>query len=240
MNVYLPIIIFTIIVLVIIAIEDIKHREINISYLFILSIVSLIYLSIFVFKLNGYLWLKYLIQIAITFVFVLILYVLGKVTSFLYIGEGDLYTLLALSFTNIYSVVPIFIIFISSLIFSLSIPIFNFIYNLFSLNFPKYGFFKSLSLMFLGVSMDITKINSINYTPLEKFYIKNNKVINEINLKPNIDSKNEINLLLKNKKKYNISKIWVSPLIPFIIPLFIGYLFTILLISINYIPYFLL
>ena len=94
--------------------------------------------------------------------------------------------------------------------------------------------------MFLGISMDIKKVNSIYYTPLEKFYFKDGEVNKKINLKPNIDAEKEISLLLKNRKKYGISKIWVSILIPFIIPLFIGYLLTILLIFTNYIPSFLL
>ena len=225
---YLPIIIFTLIILLYIAYQDIKYREINIISLIVLAIVSVTYLGLFIFKKDFSLWQAYFVQIGITFVFVLIFYILGKISSFTYIGEGDLYTILALSFTNIYNALFSMFILFFSLILTLLIPIFIFIYNVYFKNYPKYSFFRSTYLMFLGYPLKVNRITSF-YTPLENFVLKEDKVISKITYRPNIDPESEIISIKKFAKKYNILRVWVSPLIPFVIMILLGYIFVILL-----------
>jgi hypothetical protein len=234
--IYLPIIIFTIIILTYVSFQDIKYREINIMSLVFLSIVSLIYLGFFVFEKEFLLWKNYFIQIGITFLFVLVFYVLGKISYYTYIGEGDLYTILALSFTNIFNLYfPLFIFFFA-LLLTLFVPFLIFIYNLVFKNYPKYKFFPSIYLMFLGYPLNINKLTKF-YSPLEKYYLKNNKLHSSIIYKPNVEPDNEINYLKKISKKNNLKYIWVSPLIPFIILIFISYIFVVFLYFFDYFKY---
>ncbi|MDD4049889.1 MAG: A24 family peptidase C-terminal domain-containing protein [Candidatus ainarchaeum sp.] len=233
--IYLPIIVFSIVILLYITYQDIKYREINIMSLFFLALFSVIYLALFVFKTDFILWKSYLLQLAVSFIFLLIFYVLGKISYFTYIGEGDLYTIFAISFTNIFDVYFPMFVFFFALILTLLIPICLFFYNLFSRNFPKYSFFKSMYLMFLGVPLALKKINKF-YTPLEKFKIENNKLISNIVFMPNIEPEIEIKKIKLIAKTNNISKIWFSPLIPFIILILISYIFLILLYVFNIIP----
>ncbi|NCP72014.1 hypothetical protein GW835_01310 [archaeon] len=233
--IYLPIIIFSIIILLYVTYQDIKYREINIMSLFFLAIFSILYLGIFVFKTDFILWKGYLIQLAVSFIFLLIFYVLGKISYFTYIGEGDLYTIFAISFTNIFDIYFPMFIFFFALVLTLLIPVFLFLYNLFSRNFPKYNFFKSLYLMFLGVPLSLKKVNNF-YTPLEKLYVENNKLISKIVFMPNIEPENEIKKIKVIAKNHNISKVWFSPLIPFIILILVSYIFLILLYVFEIIP----
>lgn len=234
--IYLPIIIFTIIILTYVSFQDIKYREINILSLVFLAIVSLIYLGFFVFEKDFLQWKGYFIQIGITFLFVLVFYILGKISSYTYIGEGDLYTILALSFTNIFNLYfPLLILFFA-LLLTLFVPFLIFIYNLFFKNYPKYNFFASLYLMFLGYPLNIKKITKF-YTPLERYYLKDNKLHSDIIYKPNIDPDVEINNLKKIAKKNEIKSVWVSPLIPFIILIFISYIFIVFIYFFDYFKY---
>ncbi|MDD3178317.1 MAG: A24 family peptidase C-terminal domain-containing protein [Candidatus ainarchaeum sp.] len=226
---YLPIIIITILILIIISIQDIKKREINIFYLIFLVIFSIIYLWVFIFKNDLNLWYSYFYQLIIIFVFLLIIFILGKLSKFIYIGEGDLYTLFALSFTNIFTEFYILSIIILSLFITLLIPLFLFIYNLSTFNFPKkHGFFKSIILMFLGININIKKLNNFYYS-LEKFSFKNNKLKYIISLKPNISPDKEIKQLKAFSKIHNIKTIWVSPLVPFVVSITLAYIFMFIL-----------
>lgn len=236
--IYLPIIIFSLFILLYITYQDIKYREINIISLIVLSIVSLIYLGIFIFKNNYFLWFNYFIQIGTTFIFLLVFYILGKISSFTYIGEGDLYTILALSFTNIFNIYfPIFIFFFA-LILTLFVPLSIFVYNLSLKNFPKYSFFNSFYLMFIGYPLKISKITNF-FTPLERYFLIEGKVQSKVVYKPNIEPEKDI-LKLKNfLKKHNISRVWVSPLIPFIILILLSYILIIVFYFFEIVPFFL-
>lgn len=225
---YLPLVIFTLVILLYITYQDIKYREINIMSLLVLAIVSLIYLGFFIFKSNTSLWWAYFLQIIVTFVFLLIFYGLGKLSYFTYIGEGDLYTIMALSFTNIFNIYFPMFVFFFALLLTLLVPTSIFLFNVFKRNYPKFSFFKALYLMFLGYPLSLNKITKF-YTPLEKLTLENNKVVSNIIYAPNIEPEKEI-LLLKNfAKKNNISKIWVSPLVPFVILILISYILVIFL-----------
>jgi hypothetical protein len=234
--VYLPIIIFTLIILFYVTFQDIKYREINIVSLIVLSIVSLIYLGFFIFKKDVSLWYSYFIQLGVTFVFLLVFYILGKISDFVYIGEGDLYTIMALSFTNVFNMYFPMFVFFFALFLTLLIPIFIFLYNLLMKNFPKYSFFNSIYLMFLGYPLKINKITKF-YTPLETFSLEEDKIKSKIIYKPIIEPEKEINLLTKFAKKNNILKIWVSPLIPFIILILLSYILVVFFYTSNFITF---
>ncbi len=221
--IYLPVIIFTLIILFYVTFQDIKYREINIVSLIALSIVSLIYLALFIFKKDFSLWYGYFIQLGVTFVFLLIFYILGKISDFIYIGEGDLYTIMALSFTNIFNIYFPMFVFFFALLLTLLIPVFIFFYNLLSKNFPRHSFFDSIYLMFLGYPLKINQITKF-YTPLERFYLEKDKVKSKIIYKPIIEPEKEILSLTKFSKNNNILKIWVSPLVPFIILILLSYI----------------
>jgi len=192
---------------------------------------SVIYLGLFVFRSNLVLWKFYAYQIIIVFVFVLIFYVLGRLTKLAYIGEGDLYTIFAISFTNIFSSMFVIFVFLIALFFMLGIPIIIFFYNLFSGNYPKYPFFKSIILMFFGYPKRIEKLSNFN-TPLENIFFKNKKIQREIRFIPNFEPKKEISLLKALSREHKIKYVWVSPLVPFILLIFFSYIFVVILVFI--------
>jgi hypothetical protein len=225
--VYLPIIILTVLVLGYIAYQDMRAREINIVYLIVLALISIIYLGSFVFKLDFGLWKNYLIQIAIVLVFVLIFFILGKITKFAYIGEGDLYTVLALSFTNIYSSLFVIFVFLIALLFMLGIPIFLFIYNLIRGNYPRYNVFQSIGLMLLGTPKKISDLDEFD-TPLEEITYKDNKIIKHPKFSPNFNPINELRKIKELSREHEIKYIWVSPLLPFVLLILLSYIFIIL------------
>lgn len=226
--IYIPLIIFTAMILTYLTYQDIKYRAINILSLIILAFVSVVYLGFFIFKNNSFLWYNYLYQIIVSFLFLLIFFILGKVSSYAYIGEGDLYILMGLSFTNIFDIYFVMFIFLFSLGLTLLVPVGIFIYNLFLKNFPKYSFPNSLYLMFLGYPLKLKKINEF-YTPLEKYFLKEGKLESKLTLRPNIEPKKELLSIKSVAKKNNIKMLWVSPLIPFAVFIFLSYILIVFL-----------
>lgn len=229
-SLYIPLVVFSLLVLLFLSYQDIKYREINITALIIFVIISIFYLWIFIFKSNKMLWIDYLFQLVVCFLFLLFIYLLGKISFFTYIGEGDLYTIMALSFTNIFNAFFPLFIFILALFVTLLVPLVLFIYNLFSKNYPfkKYSFFKAVYLMFLGIPLPINKITTF-YMPLEKFSKEGDLIKSKIVFKPNIEPEKEIKIIKSFSEKNNISKIWVSPLVPFIFSILLGYIIVLLL-----------
>ena len=150
----------------------------------------------------------------------------------MYIGEGDLYTLLALSFTNIFSEFFILSIIIIALLFTLLVPVCLFLYNLFTFNFPKYKGIKGIITMFLGLKIKVNKLNSFYYS-LEKFNVKNNNLSITLRFKPNIEPAKEIKEIKKLSKEYGIKKVWASPLIPFIVSITFAYIVMIIFLFFN-------
>ena len=78
--------------------------------------------------------------------------------------------------------------------------------------------------------MNPREINDF-YTPLEKYKLVNNKITSEIILKPNCNPKTQIEELKEFSKRHNLKQTWVSPLTPFIWPIFISYILLIFLFS---------
>lgn len=201
--------------------QDLKYREIN--------IVPMIFLSIFAFLYNLYFFIKlgvwdfYLLQILITCFFIGIIFALGKLTVFAYIGEGDLLTIIFISITSGLGLLYAPFVFLSALVCILFIPLILFFYNLFCKHYTKYSFLDNIFLRLLGYPLPISKITKF-HTPLEKISIKNGRIKRTINLRPNPDPKAEIYDLKKINRIYNLKYVWVSPLIPFIVPIFISYL----------------
>jgi len=234
--IYLPIVILTILLLVYISYQDIKSREINISYLILLAVLSIIYLGIFIFKFDFILWKNYFIQIAVVFVFMLVIYLIGRLTKFAYLGEGDIYTIIALAFTSIFSYLFVIFVFLFALLFMLGIPILLFFYNKFKGNYPSYSLFTSIALMFFGIPKKISTLNSFN-TPLEKICYKNGKIIRVAKFAPNFDPVLEITKLKLFSKKHNLKYVWVSPLLPFVLLILVAYIFMIVILFFLNIPF---
>jgi preflagellin peptidase FlaK len=103
-------------------------------------------------------------------------------------------------------------IFSNSLIIFLIIPISLLIFNIFKKNiqFPY---------VFLGYKMNIKKAKEKFVWPLEKIVDGKRKFIY---MPKNFDAKEELNEFEKN----NINEIWVTPKIPFMVPLLIGFIFA--------------
>lgn len=215
--------------------QDYKYREINILPMFILSVFAFIYNLIFFIKLG--VWQSYFLQIILTSIFVGIIFVLGKITVFAYIGEGDLLAIIFISITTGITILFAPFVFLGALICVLFVPIMLFLYNLFAKNSADYNFGNNFLLMFLGYPATISKINKF-HTPLEKIKEKNGKIYKVVNFIPNTDPKLEIYELKKVAKINNIKKIWVSPLIPFIVPIFISYLIIFVLSFFDWFSYF--
>lgn len=201
--------------------QDFKFREINIVPMIFLSIFAFLYNLFFFVRLG--VWNFYLLQILITCFFVGVIFALGKLTVFAYIGEGDLLTIIFISITSGLGLLYAPFIFLASLVAILFIPVILFFYNLFCKHYTKYSFLDNIFLRSLGYPLPISKITKF-HTPLEKISIKNGKVKRIINLRPNPDPKSEIYDLKKLDKIYNLKSVWVSPLIPFVVPIFISYL----------------
>lgn len=217
-----PMIFLTIVCLFYLVYEDLKTREINIIPVYFLSGIGFIYNIVFGYIYNF--WKLYVLQLMIAIFFLLIIYVLGKITVYAYIGEGDLLTILMISLTSGYAVLFSEFVFLLALLFMLFVPIIFFFFNLFNknhlINLKKNQFY----IIFLGFPMSVSKINNL-FTPLERYYIEGKKIKQEFSLKPDCEPEEQIKKLNSIFEKNPKKKIWVSPLIPFIWPIFIAYIF---------------
>ncbi len=218
----LPLFVITILLLAYYVYQDMKYREINILPIFVISLFSVIYLLIFVFRDNVLLWTQYFTQIIFTFVFILIIFLFGKITKFAYIGEGDLLIVMLIAFTSSFVFAFSQLVFLLALFLMLLIPMFFLVYNLINKNYPEYNLINNFLLMLLGTKKKINKITDF-YTPLELLKYKNDKIVKELQLTPNCSPKEQIEEITMLAKKTNIKEIWVSPLIPFIIALAVSY-----------------
>ena len=120
-----PMIFLTVICLFYLVYDDLRTREINTLPIYILSGIGLIYNLYFGFLYNF--WKFYVLQLLIVFIFLIIIYLLGKLTVYAYIGEGDLLTLMMISFTTGYAVLFSEFVFLLALSFMLFIPMVFFI-----------------------------------------------------------------------------------------------------------------
>ncbi len=216
-----PMIFLTVICLFYLVYDDLRTREINTLPIYVLSGIGLIYNLYFGFLYNF--WKFYVLQLLVVFIFLIIIYLLGKLTVYAYIGEGDLLTLMMISFTTGYAVLFSEFVFLLALSFMLFIPMVFFIYNLIKKNYPDKVLNERIYLMFLGFPVLISKLNPF-FTPLEKYIEKDGKITSEIIIKPNCDSEKQIQELKYFSEIYKIKKVWVSPLIPFVWPIFIAYI----------------
>jgi len=212
------------IVLIYSAVQDVRFRKINILPIILLSLLSVVVASISYWQDKLHL-LAYFQQIILSFILVAVLYILGRITSYLYIGEGDLYVLMMISFSNVVFLSFSFVLFVFllSLLITAVIPFVQLFYNLVSGNWPCYKFPQNIVLMFLGVPMYVSKITD-KYTPLERFSIVKGRLIRHINLSPNTEPDREIKNLIEIANKKALKKIWVSPLHPLIVSILIAYI----------------
>lgn len=229
-----PLFLITLLFLVYYTYQDLKSREINVVPIFFVILFALLYLFLFVFRLNWYLWQFYFLQLGIHFLFISIIYILGRITVFAYIGEGDLYILTMIAFTSGFAVLFTPFVFLNALFFMLCIPILLLIYNLFKRNYKcsDYNFIKTITLMLLGLPKKVISINGF-YTPLEKINIANDVINKQINLIPDCESETSLKNLKKVCKENKIKTIWVSPLIAFILPILLSYILTLVLFIFN-------
>lgn len=216
-----PMIFLTVICLFYLVYDDLRTREINTLPIYVLSGIGLIYNLYFGFLYNF--WKFYVLQLLIVFIFLIIIYLLGKFTVYAYIGEGDLLTLMMISFTTGYAVLFSEFVFLLALSFMLFIPMVFFIYNLIKRNYPDKVLNERIYLMFLGFPVLISKLNPF-FTPLEKYIEKDGKITSEIIIKPDWDYEKQVQELKYFSDSYKIKKVWVSPLIPFVWPIFIAYI----------------
>ncbi|HOW29336.1 MAG TPA: A24 family peptidase C-terminal domain-containing protein [archaeon] len=233
-----PMVFLTIICLFYLVYEDLRTREINTIPIYILSGIGLIYNLYFGFLYNF--WKLYILQLLIVLIFLIIIYLLGKITIYAYIGEGDLLTIMMISFTSGYSVLFSEFVFLLALFFMLFIPLIFLVYNLLKKNYPSKKINNRFSLMFLGFPVSVSKLNNF-FTPLEEYKLKDGKIENSILIKPNCDSEIQIQKIKEIAIQYNIKKIWASPLIPFVWPIFIAYLlllFFLILSKLNFFGFF--
>ncbi len=219
----LPLFVICFLMLVYYIYYDIKYREINVIPLFCLCFLSLIYLLFFVFKTDLNLWWLYFLQLLFTVIFISIIFGFGKITRFAYIGEGDLLIVLLISFTSGFVFAFSQLVFLLALFLMLLIPLCFLIYNVYKKNIPKYGFFNNFLLMVLGTKKKVSSISSF-YTPLEILEYQNQKIIKKLQFTPNCSPEEQIKNIKTIAKKEKITEIWVSPLIPFIIPLTVSYI----------------
>lgn len=220
MNIFIPMFFLGLICFIYLGYQDIKSREINILPLLVISAIGFIYFLFFGLT-KGFFYM-YILQVAISFAFLTIIFVLGKFTVYAYIGEGDLLALMTMSFVSGVSILFMALVFLISTVLTLFFPILFFIFNIIKGNFPKRSFGENLILMSFGFPKKISKITNF-YTPLEEYKFVKNKVISKTIIKPNCSPEKQICELKKFARAHNIEEIWVSPLVPFIIILTIAY-----------------
>ncbi len=220
MNALLPMFFLGLSCLIYLGYQDIKTREINIIPLFVLSAIGFVYFVV-IGIIKGFVFM-YLLQLIITFVFVVIIYLLGKLTIYAYIGEGDLLALMAISAVSGVSVLFAPFVFLLAMILMLSLPIALFFFNLLKGNFPKKPIGESMMLMTFGFPKRIDRLKNF-YTPLEKFSFVNKKIISKTIIRPDSSPEKQIEELKIFSKKFGIKKVWVSPLIPFVVTMIIAY-----------------
>jgi preflagellin peptidase FlaK len=198
---------------------DIKTRRASNILWFIMVIIGIILLIIQYFTI-GFENLYYLLFIPIMIGLIYALYQLRLI-----FGGADAKAIMALAvlvpIEPILDIIPLWkngimpfswSIFSNSLIIFLFIPISIFIYNLSKkdIKFPY---------CFLGYKMDIQKAKEKFVWPLEKLENGKRKFIY---MPKNFDGQEEIAEFEKN----NIKEIWVTPKIPFMVPLTIGFVFS--------------
>lgn len=105
-----------------------------------------------------------------------------------------------------------FVIFFNSLILFLAIPIGLFLYNVSKKSFK-------IPHMFLGYKTTLTKAKQKFVWPLEKIVDGKIKLMY---MPKNFDVEEEYNKL----EKHGLKEIWVTPKVPFMIPLLAGYIFS--------------
>lgn len=228
--IFFPMFFIGLICFIILGYQDLKHREINIVPLLIISVIGFIY-YVFFGWIKGFLYL-YILQIVISFVFLTVIYLLGKITVYAYIGEGDLIVLMAMSFVSGISVIFTGFVFLLSTVLTLLFPIVFLIYNTIKGNYPNKPLGESIILMCFGFPKNINNLSNF-YTPLEEYKFVNNQVISKTTIKPNSSPELQIYELKKFSKRYNIEKIWVSPLVPFVLLLIISYVIVAALTYLN-------
>lgn len=198
---------------------DIKTRRASNYLWIIMGTIGAIILTIQFFSL-GFENIYLLIFIPIMIGLVYLLFQLGLI-----FGGADAKALMAIAillpFPPVIHDLPLWNIslmpgswqvFSNSIILFLFIPISLFIYNLSKRNikFPH---------VFLGYKMDIDKAREKFVWPLEK--IENGKQ-KFVYMPKNFDVEEEIDDL----KKYGLKEIWITPKIPFMIPLLAGFICT--------------
>lgn len=218
--VFLPMFFLGLICLIFLGYQDIKTREINIVPLLIISVIGFVY-NVFFGIAKGFLYL-YILQIAISFAFLTIIYMLGKITVYAYIGEGDLIALMAMSFVSGISVLFTAFVFLLSTVLTLFFPVLFLIYNIIKGNYPNKPLGESLILMSFGFPKDVDSLTNF-YTPLEEYKLVDNKVVSKITIRPNCSPEQQIYELKKFSTQHKIEKVWVSPLVPFVLILIISY-----------------
>jgi len=226
-----PMIFLTIVFLFYLAYEDLRTREIDTLLVYILSGVGVAY-NLCLGIAYGF-WKPYLLQLVVAIVFFLVIYALGKLTIYAYIGEGDLLALLMISATSGYSLLLSEFVFLLALIFVLFMPLIFLVVNILKGNFPDKVLNEKFWFMLLGVPVKISKL-SFFVTPLQKFVLRNGKLKSETVIRPDCNPEKqiqEIKELLPRTSK--IKKVWVSPLMPFVLEILIAYILVLFLLSFN-------
>lgn len=223
-----PMIFLTIVFLFYLAYEDLRAREIDSLLVYILSGVGIVY-NLCLGIANGF-WKPYLLQLVIAIVFFLIVYALGKLTIYAYIGEGDLLVLLMISATSGYSLLLSEFVFLLALIFMLFMPVIFLVFNILKGNFPDKASNEKFWFMLLGVPVKIPKL-SFFVTPLQKFVLRKGKLKSETVIRPDCNPEKQIQEIKGLPYASKIKKVWVSPLMPFILEILIAYILVLFLLS---------
>ena len=197
---------------------DIKTRRASNILWIIMATAGLLLLIIQYFTV-GFTSIYYLLFIPIMIGLFFVMYQLG-----LLFGGADAKALMAIAIlvptqpNLIYypiakTLLPFsFVIFFNSLILFLAIPIGLFLYNISKKNFK-------IPHMFLGYKMTITKAKQKYVWPLEKIVDGKIKLMY---MPKNFDAEEEYQEL----EKHGFKEIWVTPKVPFMIPLLAGYIFS--------------
>jgi len=197
---------------------DIKIRKAYTILWWIMAIIGIILLIIQYFTPSSFGGqILYLLFIPIIFGFMFVIYLLP-----INFGGADIRAICALSilvpFTPSISIFPLYpslmpfvwVIFVNALLFNLIVPLYLFVFNIFKkdISFPY---------CFLGYKTSIKKAKDKFLWPLQK--IENGK--SRIYLfNHSYDRKKEFESL----EKEGYDTIWVTPWVPFIIPLLAGYI----------------
>ncbi|MFH1751977.1 MAG: A24 family peptidase C-terminal domain-containing protein [archaeon] len=203
------------VMLVIASLQDLKNRSVPDKLWLFFGFIALIQLF-FVFKFYGSSIENFFLSVTFTGLVVLMLFVLGKASNALYLGEADLKAVFLIGLIAFNPWYTALITLFVALSISLILPLYYLFRNLSENKKTNLTGMKKVFLFLTAKKMKITDIKDYFTSPLEEISIIKGKELRKPFLTPLIEPASEIKRLKKLVSQGKIkNSLWVTPLQPF-------------------------